>query len=270
MRVAGSVRQVNAAFGVDLGRYESPEVAYRGREGLIYVPSRLRTVITGVFGLDTRPVGGHSVCNPRPPVTFGPTPPKVAALYGFPRASATGQTIGILSFGGGYRLDDVSAFYDTLGPGFTLPAIRDVPAGAQNAPGPFGPLPPGGTADTENVGDICVASSVAQGAAIAVYFAPKSQHGWVDALVMAIHPDPGEPAPTVLSVSWFISPGDDGATLAASGAADGWGDAVNARLHDAAIVGITVVVGSGDYGSTAPVFPQSGPPTIADANAHVQ
>lgn len=31
--VSGTVAQMNAAFGVSLGRYESPDVAYRGLEG---------------------------------------------------------------------------------------------------------------------------------------------------------------------------------------------------------------------------------------------
>ena len=33
VRVSGTVAQMNAAFGVSLGRYESPHVVYRGHEG---------------------------------------------------------------------------------------------------------------------------------------------------------------------------------------------------------------------------------------------
>jgi kumamolisin len=256
VRVVGTVRQMNGAFGVNLGRYEAPGAAYRGREGLVHVPKSLRGVITGVFGLDNRPVGKPN----GPPGHFGVfTPPMVAGLYDFPRSSAARQTIGILSLGGGYRLGDVTDFYASLGSGFTAPRITDVPPEA-NKPGPFGQLPPS-NGDAENLGDICVASSVAQGAEIAVYFAPDTQQGWVDALARAIHPDSGDPAPSVLSISWFIADGDDAAGLALRGVSGGWVDAVNACFHDAAIVGVTVLVGSGDNGASS---------RVPDGKAHVE
>jgi kumamolisin len=62
--VSGTVEQMSKAFAVTLGRYEemdqsgekSPTVMYRGRDGFINIPVELTGVITGVFGLDNRPM----------------------------------------------------------------------------------------------------------------------------------------------------------------------------------------------------------------------
>ena len=262
--VSGTVAQMNRAFSVNLGRYESPDGAYRGREGQIAVPTRLADVIEGVFGLDDRNISKTSAPIPNPPTTAPLTPPRVAGLYQFPANSAAGQTIGILSFGGGYRLGDITPFYSNLGPGFVTPKITDVSIGTvKNSPGPFGTsLANRGTNDQENILDICVAGAVAQGADLAVYFSVSTQRGWVDALTRALHPDPGDPEPSVLSISWYFVNGDDNAGLAAEGVSSAMVDAVDSCLHDAAIVGVTVVVTSGDNGSSSLKFP--------DGKAHVQ
>jgi kumamolisin len=52
VKVFGTVEQMNQAFGVDLGRYESPTEEYRGREGAVTMPQDVSNVVEGVFGLD--------------------------------------------------------------------------------------------------------------------------------------------------------------------------------------------------------------------------
>ena len=62
--VSGTVGQMSKAFAVSLGRYEvmdstgekSATITYRGREGFIYIPAALVGIITGIFGLDNRPM----------------------------------------------------------------------------------------------------------------------------------------------------------------------------------------------------------------------
>ena len=62
--VSGTVEQMSKAFAVSLGRYEvvnpdgdkSATITYRGRDGFIYIPAALAGIITGVFGLDNRPM----------------------------------------------------------------------------------------------------------------------------------------------------------------------------------------------------------------------
>ena len=51
---SGTVEQMNRAFAVDLGSYQSPSESYRGREGYINIPDNLADIVEGVFGLDNR------------------------------------------------------------------------------------------------------------------------------------------------------------------------------------------------------------------------
>ena len=50
----GTVAQMNQAFQVDLGTYETQEEKYRGREGAISVPANIAPIVEGIFGLDNR------------------------------------------------------------------------------------------------------------------------------------------------------------------------------------------------------------------------
>jgi len=55
MVLAGTVAQMNAAFGVELDDYRDGQAAWRGREGFVHIPAALAPIIEGVFGLDDRP-----------------------------------------------------------------------------------------------------------------------------------------------------------------------------------------------------------------------
>jgi len=264
--VSGTVAQFNDAFAVELGRYESPDQTYRGREGSISVPAELVGVIEGVFGLDNRRIGGH---NSGAPITQNLTPPQVAGFYNFPIGAATGQTIGILTMTGnsaGYRYGDIQKFFASLGSGFTAPTIVDVNIdGSLNSPG--------GTLEDEGeiLQDICISSSIAQGATIAVYFAPYTQQGWVDAIGRAVYPNPGDPRPSVLSTSWYISEGDDAPTLMVNGVTTAFVKAVSDAIQTTAYVGSTVFAACGDIGSDGTVLDATGEHVLYhDGKAHVQ
>jgi len=97
---SGTVAQTSRAFAVELGRYESPTEKYRGREGVIHIPADLANIVEGVFGLDSRRVGGHDA---DPANTVTQTPGGVATLYNFPGGNGAGQTIGIFALEGGYK-----------------------------------------------------------------------------------------------------------------------------------------------------------------------
>ena len=79
--LTGTVKQMNKAFAVELGQYETPTETYRGREGHVHLPAELIEIVTGVFGLDNRQVGK---LNGDPPNTILLSPPQVAGLYNFP------------------------------------------------------------------------------------------------------------------------------------------------------------------------------------------
>src|SRR6185437_15413906 len=71
-----------------------------------------------------------------------------------------------------------------------------VPAslGARNNPGTYT------LEDNEVAMDIQIAGGLASGAVIAVYFAPFTVQGWVDAITAAAHDETNQPG--VISVSW--------------------------------------------------------------------
>ena len=245
----GTAAQFSQAFAVHLDRYDSSAGKYRGREGFVHVPDALGSVVEGVFGLDNRPVlsphfhatkakaskpalASSAAGGPLSPQGTTPlTPPQVAQLYGFPNTpTAAGQTIAILEFGGGFKSSDIQTWFHNLN--IPMPAIAVVGVdGATNAPG--------AQADVEVVLDIDVAGAAAPGAKLAVYFAPNSTQGFVDAISTAVHDNANKPS--VISISWGGSEVVNFSTAAIN--------AVHASLQEAAALGVTVFASAGDHGS---------------------
>jgi kumamolisin len=257
--LSGTVAQMNEAFGVELGRYESEAETYRGREGQVHLPTDLVEVVEGVFGLDNRRMARRAMPSNAPLNVAPLTPSQVAFdLYEFPAPpNASGQTIGVIEFSGplpdnspcGFRQPDVDAFFAALG--LSSPTLVSVGVdGASNSPSgdPYGP-------DGEVCLDIDVAGSVGQGAKIAVYFAPWTEQGWIDVITTAVFD--GVNAPSVLSISWGWPEFQSAAGLTWTQAAI---DAVSATFADASAMGVTVLAASGDYGTDC---------GIGDGTAHV-
>ncbi len=245
----GTVAQMNSAFHVDLGRYQSASETYRGREGLVYLPPQLQGVVVGVFGLDNRRMARRAAAV-RPDLWTGTatplTPQQVAMLYQFPSPlDAAGQTIGLLEFGGGFYQSDVDEYFKN---GVAPASVIDVPVnGATNNPGN---AQHPNDADVEVALDIDVAGSVAQGATIAVYFSTFDENGWVQAVTTAVLPEPGQPTPSVISISWGWPELE---TVPGTNPVFSWSPsaiaAVSETFQEAAALGITVLVASGDSGS---------------------
>jgi kumamolisin len=242
--LSGNVEQMNAAFGVELGIYKSPTETYRGREDAVNLPPTLIDIVEGVFGLDNRRMARRAAATHAPAVSHKAkplTPQQVATLYDFPTPfNATGQTIGLLEFGGGYESGDIEAFFEKLG--LTTPALTAV--GIDGATNSAASDP---DSSVEVALDIDVSGAVAQGAQIAVYFAPWTEQGWVDAISTAVHPAAGQPAPSVISISWGWPELESIQGLSWTQAAI---DAVSATFQEAASLGITIFVASGDHGSS--------------------
>ena len=254
----GTVAQMDAAFGVTLNRYECPvrksrrrpgldtEEAdavqtYRGFEGPVYLPEVVANVVTAVIGLDNRPLGG--VNQGDPPNTNLLTVPEVMQLYDFPTTGAANQTIGIFNGGGNYNdtptTGDIALYYASLPSTFKAPTIVQVPANSNQ------PTLAGQSAlDYEITQDICISSTVAQGATIAVYFETNDETGWEDWLANATMPTAGEPNPSVLSSCWIFSFEDDAATVGQAVL-----DRMSSHFQAAAGRGITVLIAAGDSGS---------------------
>jgi kumamolisin len=259
--LSGTVAQFSGAFGVDLVRYSHPDGDYRGRTGPVLVPRSLEGVVEGVFGLDDRPqMKPHfrrlvvdRAAAPSQDVGFNPD--EVSRLYRFPAGTTgTGQTIAMVEFGGGYHDAEVRSYFAGLG--ITPPSIVSVGVdGGSNQP-----IGDSNSNDGEVVLDIEVAGAVAPGAALAVYFAPNNDRGFIDVIGTAIHDDVRRPS--VLSISW--------------GQAEiHWSQqamlVLNSLFEDAAALGVTVCCASGDTGSGDSVadglahadFPASSPHVLA-------
>ena len=261
VKLAGSAAAVKQAFGVSLDRYEHQGTAFRGRTGPVLVPESLAGIIVGVLGTDDRPMA-HRLTTVAPQFVSGDSVPmtavQMASYYNYPAGlDGTGQCIGIIEFGGGYFIQDINTYFAQLG--MNTPSIVDAPpvAGGSNSPTPgTGLTNDTGSLETAEVElDIEVAGSAAPGASLAVYFVgTATTNNWVDAITAAINDTTNNPS--VLSISWG---------LAEDAAPPQFLTPVDQALTSAAAVGLTVLIASGDQGSTGS-WGQQGPP---DALAHV-
>ena len=95
-----------------------------------------------------------------------------------------------------------------------------------------------GSADGEVLLDIEVVGAIAPGARIAVYFAPNTDQGFIDAVTTAVHDQTN--APSVISISW----GGSENTWTAQAQA-----ALDQAFADGVALGLTICAASGDNGS---------------------
>ena len=247
--LAGTTQSMNDAFGVSLQQFEHAGGSYRGRVGSVSVPGDLAGVVEGVFGLDDRPAADPHFQRYEPvlglrSIAARPfTPPALARLYDFPTdADGAGQCIGIIELGGGYKPADLKTYFGSLG--IATPTVKAVLVDhAKNHP------TNANSADGEVLLDIEVAGAIAPKALIAVYFAPNTTQGFLDAITTAVHDSVNKPS--VISISW--------------GAAEQNWTAQAMTQYDeafkaAAAMGVTICVAAGDNGSSD---------GVADGKAHV-
>lgn len=235
--LSGCASAFGKAFGTRLQVWTYAGGTYRGRKGPVRVPAALAGIVVGIFGLDNRPfakphflrrTGGAAAA-----AFKGYTPPQVAKFYGFPHdVDGTGQVIGIIELGGGYKPADLEQYAKQLG--VPVPTVIPVSVGkGGNHP------TNANSADGEVLLDIEVASSIATGARIVVYFAAgASDQDFLAAITEAVHDSVNKP--TVISISW------GGPESAADASFQAEFDQV---LQSAASLGITVTVASGDNGA---------------------
>ena len=264
VKVAGAASKMERAFGVHLLRVKHNDILYRGRVGEIHIPADLAGVVTGVFGLDTRPMVKRRKpfqaqgVQPLPPPGQRPwfLPQELADAYSFPPGDGSGQKIGILEFGGKYIATDLQLFLkmaglDSASPEVVVKNVLALPAQEQNDPDSIG----------ETMLDIEVIAGVCPKATIAVYFSRWSEKGWVDNLDAVLTDDN---APPIVSVSYGLAEGQDIWTQQAV-------DHANDILKELANAGTTVCVSTGDDGSDDQVndgqahvsFPASSPYVLA-------
>lgn len=246
VHLAGSVAAVEQAFGVRLQDYQHGETLYRASDQHAQIPAELGPIIESILGFDTRPYArphfrmapasrGYAAAH-LAPTSFNPN--QLAAIYDFPDADGTGQTIGIIELsapdGSGFRTSDLDSYFRGLG--LATPEVIAVSVdGAINNPGtdPGDPQ----NADGEVVLDIEVAGAIAPKAKFVVYFAPNNAQGYMDVINYAVHDS--DHNPTVISLSWGAAENPGGAEA----------NQINQILQAAASMGVTFCVASGDSGS---------------------
>ena len=244
--VRGTVGAVNEAFGVELHDYKTPRETYHSHDGPATLPPEIAEYVEATSGLDNRtvPAVHYTTANVTasasdPPNTAPLTPQQVAALYDFPTGTGSGQTVGIYEMatsGGppGYSLSDITATMK----GYGLPAPQPIDVAVDGVTN-------SGVSDGETGLDITVAGAVAQGAKLAVYFTGGQTQNIIHALQRMIHPNTGDPEPTVISISYGWGPDDENAGSFSSQEYT----QISALFQDAANLHITVLVSSGDSGA---------------------
>jgi kumamolisin len=247
--VRGTVKAMDKAFSVQLNDYQYERGAYRSHDGAVSLPATIADYVEAVVGLTNRKVHARHFSTAAaarkraamdPPNTRPLTPAQVATLYNFPSGDGTGQTVGLYEMeteGGpaGYAASDIAATMAALGD-LPVPHIVDVAVdGTQNS----------GQSDGETGLDITVAGAIAPKATIAVYFAGAQPQNMIHALQMMIHPNAGEPTPSVVSISYGWGPDD----LGEPSFSDSEWTQFTALFQDANTNRITVLVSSGDTGA---------------------
>lgn len=256
VKLAGPADKLESAFRTKLHYYNDGDAAFRARTGTLSAPAEVVGSIEAVLGLDTRPVAKPKLKRHIDPHAItGHLPNDVAKLYRFPvtATSGAGQCIAIIELGGGFRDTDNQMAFKAMNLPTPLVTAISV-SGGSNQPGK------NPNADGEVALDIQVAGAVAPGASIAVYFAPNTTQGFVDAISRAVTDQKNRPS--VISISW----GSPESNWTEQGRA-----AMNSALRDAAQRGVTVLAAAGDNLATDGVddgrahtdFPSSDPFVLA-------
>jgi kumamolisin len=247
MRVGGSVRDMEAAFHPNLGRYQiAGYKEFIDREGTYEIPAELDGIVTAVIGFGERRVARRRPMAKRSKQVKGRgggySPATLERHYSFPDGDAKGQKIAIAEFGGGYDKSDLKTFcsnhfratprvkYVALNaPARTVKQIEKLRRRKQRLDELDSTI--------EVMMDVEIVAALAPKADITVYFAKFNQAGWIALLDRVIRK-----RPVALSISWgSTEDGEDWSKAALF--------AIGERLQMAAALGITVCVAAGDDGS---------------------
>jgi kumamolisin len=244
IQLGGTAAQFQAAFQTNLAHYQDGATKFRGRSGALKLPIELHAIVESILGIDSRSAAKpRLVFRPAAQVSDSYLPNNVGKLYAFPAVvTGKGQCIALIELGGGFTASDTKTAFQAMG--LSPPTVLAVSVdGGKNTPSPDD------GADGEVALDIQVAGGVAPEARIAVFFAPNTDAGFVDAITQAVHDTTNKPS--VVSISW-------------GSAESNWTDqatqSMNSALQDAATVNVSVFVASGDNLATD---------AVNDGNAHV-
>lgn len=231
LQLRGPGRGLASAFGLRWTRAAGHLMAF----GEPSVPEALQGLVRGAIGLDARPrlrphLKAKAFAEAAAPEGEGTFAPDFARRYGFPEGDGAGQHVGLLQLGGALSQADLETYFASLG--LKVPEIAMIPVSGGD-PSPAKDPRWEMTLDTQVLGALLPAAK------LSVFVAPNSADGLLDLVEAALGGGPDQP--TVLSMSW--------------GAAESeWGglelELVSDALQAAQNLGVTVLVSSGDEGST--------------------
>jgi kumamolisin len=274
LRVSGTAAAMMAAFQPKLGIYRlRDEGEIRGRKGRLMIPRALDGIVTGIEGLDQRPMAfrhrARSDARTKraaaallsPGLGSGPdgclTPTDVLERYNFPSGHAEGQTIVIAEFGApvnngklvppAYLAKDVRAFckrHRLRRPKVKIKPIDITPLNERQYRTAMRRLRGGmkgilARETDETMMDVELVAGLCPKADIHVYFASWTQKGWIDFLDEVTSLETTKPI--TVSISY-------GLAEESPDWSDGAMASVNHRLQIAAMMGINICVSAGDDG----------------------
>jgi kumamolisin len=248
--LAGTPKAMKSAFRVDLKQYarvEQKREHFYSHTRPIELPSELRHIVLGVFGLDTQPLDPHplvhrcSVALPRP-IESGAheellsySAREVAQLYRYPPFQGAGQCLGLIELTGGYNPSDIETYFKRFG---IDPNIL-----VNVGPNKYGE---DAFSDAEVTLDVEIAATVCPRSRIVVYNAGSSDYSLKDFLcIFSRAIGDQENQPSVLSTSWAFP---EGPLIQQQEE-----QAFERLFSIAALMGITICGASGDMGSQVPI-----------------
>jgi len=234
----GTVGQINSAFGITLIDVTTPERTYMIYDGAIILPNNLNNIIDHIDGLDTSayvvPMNNFRAAVATPGYNTRLVKPQVAATaYNFPGnndgTDGVGQVIAVVQpWNCGYTQQNLNSTFAAYG--ITGTTVVDyLLDGKTNNPS-------GGTVsgtNSEVMLDIAMAAGIVPKATVVVYICNT-----VQSALNAILYDPQNKGylPKIVSISVGGAEGTHATTTA------------DTLLAQAAVLGVTVIVSSGDWG----------------------
>ena len=142
--LSGTVAQYEQAFGTRIEQVEHEAGVTRRRQGELTVPEEIADLVEGVFGIQDTPVarphfqirrtGAAGILQPlrRDRTARSRRSSSRASTISPPDADGSGQCIGIIELGGGYRTADLNVFRERP----AHPKVKTVSVdGGKNQPG---------------------------------------------------------------------------------------------------------------------------------------
>jgi kumamolisin len=225
VELSGSTADMQKAFGTKLAHYEHASGAtFRGRQGMLSVPTYLAKDLDGVYGLDDRvqahsrivrltdadiaaaaipegvvgdeAAGGGKGKATKPRATRSYIPSEVADIYQFPKGyTGKGVTVAVPELGGGFDPQDNAVYFKSIGQRnpdvdvVTIDGVKNKPDGANGAQGEV-------HLDSQVIG------SVAPDARQRLVFSANTDRGFIDSINRSTFHVEGETPADSISISW--------------------------------------------------------------------